>query len=642
MLGLQFGTHWGGEMMRTRFFLALLILLIGAFTRLYQIEYTEFSGDEGELSRMALDFVHGEWITKGLFSSQGVYHPPMMVYVVAIPYAISSHPLVAVILVAFWNLIGLAVLYRLVGRTSSSRAAAFATLAYAVSPWAVVFSHKIFPQDIHTPFFLISLWLGLVGFREGKKWAQVLSLPCFLIAPQIHLAGLTLIPLYGYFLWLGRQKISWGAMLAGVGLAGLTLLPFVLDLSAQDIEQYRALVLERKTESGLRLDIEASRRMANLATGLDMDNYFTNSVVLADFEEAAAPPPKILWAGLCFFLLVGVGGIWQKRTRWLAPLLLGWILLPVATTSTGLFYPLYHYLNLILPALFWLMGVGMAWVAYHLPYQKMSRPFFYGLLTLIFVTQTVWLSRAVNYAATHYLGSRSYGQTLAHHLPIREHLLHYENILLVGAGVNSNLRIWEALLYDAACVREISLMTSTMVVLPDEPFVVSYPDDAQANVTDGLVKSIYTSGKLTQYQQRVNVTPDRVFEFDSAPVWTGAPLIPVDAPAFDNGARLTGYNHVEGLLILAWELRGNPDENYMYFVHYIDANGNRIGQLDTDFYPSRYWCDGDNLILWIYNPLPESTIKMRVGLYALTEDGGYSSSTLQGQSETWVEIMLNQ
>ncbi|MBZ0305922.1 MAG: glycosyltransferase family 39 protein, partial [Anaerolineae bacterium] len=334
-------------------------------------------------SKMALDFVHGrDFPTRGLFSSQGVYHPPAMVYVVAVPYAVSSHPLVAVVFVTLWNVVGVALLYRIAHFCFGKRAAALAALCYAASPWALLYSHKPFPQDFHTPFLLFGVWFGLWGFIGGKKWAQTLSIPLFFLAPQIHLAGLTLVPLALYFVWVGRKKIFWPGVAAGVLLAFVMIVPFLVDLKEKDVQQFKALVAEEK-DSGQGVNTLAVRRMFHLAAGLQLENYFTNDVILPGFEQAAGWRSKILWSLLGLMMLVGMGAVWQKPN--FAPLIIGWAMLPVLVTSTGAFFPLYHYLNLILPALFLLIGVGVDWLSRFIPLKKITLPVMGATLALILV-----------------------------------------------------------------------------------------------------------------------------------------------------------------------------------------------------------------------------------------------------------------
>ena len=60
-----------------------------------------------------------------------------------------------------------------IGRT----VALLAGLTYALNPWAILYSRKIWAQDFHTPFVLLGLGLGLYGFIEGKRWAQAACLP---------------------------------------------------------------------------------------------------------------------------------------------------------------------------------------------------------------------------------------------------------------------------------------------------------------------------------------------------------------------------------------------------------------------------------------------------------------------------------
>ena len=617
--------------MRRGYWVALTILLLASAARLHQVILTDFAGDEGELSRMALDFVHGrEFPTRGLFSSQGVYHPPAMVYVMAVPYAVSSHPLVAVIFVTLWNILGVALLFRIAHRCFGLRAAALAGITYAVSPWALLYSHKTFPQNIHTPFLLLAVWFGLKGFGQGRRWAQALFIPVFSLVSQIHLAGVALLPLVLFFAWMGRKKLHWGAVGIGFLLALLTIVPFLADLGERDFQQFRNLVSEDESEQ--EVNTLAFRRMVNFAAGLQLENYFTNDVHIPDFEAAAGWRPKILWLALAGIMLLGMVVIWLKRTRPTAPLVIAWVFLPVLVTSTGAFFPLYHYLNLILPAQFLLIGVGAAWLSQAIPVKKLTLP----ALGLILVTQTAWYAGAVGYAGEHYLGPHSYGQPLKDYLPVREHLLQYDDIINVGAGVNTNLRTWGALLYDAECVREIGLSVATTVVIPDGAFAVSFPEDAQANLHDDLVRSIYTSGRETLYPGRENVTPHRVYEFDSPPEWTGARLLPVDAPPFDNGARLVGYRHEADLLILQWTLAGKADQDYLYFAHYLDESGEKLGQIDVPFYPGDYWCAGDTVYLWIYSPLPEGAATIRIGMYSLNADGGYVNSHLPNGD--WLDL----
>jgi hypothetical protein len=85
--------------------------------------------------------------------------------------------------------------------------------------------------------------------------------------------------------------------------------------------------------------------------------------------------------------------------------------------------------------------------------------------------------------------------------------------------------------------------------------------------------------------------------------------------------------------------------NYQYFGHFLDQSGERIGQRDTSFWPSKYWCEGDTAVTWIEIALPEGTATLRVGMYVLERGQIIASKVLDDGGQPvgqWVDISLTE
>src|SRR5690606_37232666 len=146
--------------------LAAILLLAGAL-RMGAPGITEFKRDEANLSRLALDLAQGsDFPLLGISSSVGIPNPPISAYLFALPYALDSTPLLATVFVGALNVLAVALTWLLMRRAFDARPALIAALLYAASPWAVLFSRKIWAQDLLPPFVVGAVLLGIMGFRE--------------------------------------------------------------------------------------------------------------------------------------------------------------------------------------------------------------------------------------------------------------------------------------------------------------------------------------------------------------------------------------------------------------------------------------------------------------------------------------------
>ncbi len=174
--------------------------------------------------------------------------------------------------------------------------------------------------------------------------------------------------------------------------------------------------------------------------------------------------------------------------------------------------------------------------------------------------------------------------------------------------------------------------------MPNHPFVaLQVPGSDHASVSN-----FFTSPNVTINPLRPGEGAFTVFSFDKAPAWHGVQLVPLNVK-FDNGIRLIGYGIQNGKVYLQWELSQRPVQDYQFFIHVLDASGNRIGQRDTTLYKWQYLCANDQLITWTNLPIGPQAVGLHVGMYRLLPQGGYQNSNVINPSGDtlgqWVAIL---
>jgi hypothetical protein len=618
----------------------IVILIVAMIPRLHDgLAYERFRYDQATLSTLALDMVYGgEFPLLGIESSAGVPNSPMTVYILALPFAISQNPQVVMVFLAMMNVLGVGVLWLIGHRYWGAWVGAFAGIAYAVSPYAVGYSRGIWAQNYHTPLILLAIALGMLGFLERKRWAQVLCLPVLLAGVQIHFAAWTLIPLYFVFLWWGRRNIAWRSLVLSGILSALVLLPFALGiLSALQVGGETGAETTSRFETiaailrdGVRLRSEPLQYVVDIASGAGSDGGARDA---RDVFRASTPYPNAL--GLVFVALTFVGllavGVYRPWRRYAIFLWLWVFITPLvfvpAWTGTGVFT---HYLVPTVPAVILALGLGANAVVLIIEHWSKQARFAYVVvlaLLPLFGYQAFYRIQLQtfindNYVYTVFSPTSQQTSTPIHYLNnVRDALSPYEDVILLGANPHeTNFYVWEPLLYDTArCVRDLQIEGGWMALQPAGEFVAvlaSPPDDY-------TMPAMYVTDNPQVVPLRPDEAPYTLYAHESAPEWTGVPLNDISPQKFANGVMLTGYQLVDDLMILRWRLPENTDGvQYSYFAHFLDNEGQRIGQRDTAFYAPQFWCEGDTLTTWVTIALPDATATLRVGMYILEADGG--------------------
>ena len=200
--------------------LLLAVLLLASVLRMGWPGLTEFKGDEARLMALSLEMASLQrFPLRGISSSVGVPNFPASVWLYALPLFVSHHAYAPTLFTGLLNVFAVFGAWWLARRYWGPRAALLAALLFAVSPWAVVHSRKIWAQNLLPPLVVGWAISGALAFIERRPRWVTLHLLLLALAAQVHFAAITLLPATIIYLIVFRRRLRWRSLLAGAGLA---------------------------------------------------------------------------------------------------------------------------------------------------------------------------------------------------------------------------------------------------------------------------------------------------------------------------------------------------------------------------------------------------------------------------------------
>lgn len=350
----------------------------------------EFKFDEATACRLALHVLgYGEpgvghfFPTAGLTSSVGIPNPPLFVYLVAIPLAIVRSPLAVTVMIAAANVVAIWLVYLLGKRFLSPFVGAAAAALLTLSPWGIVFSRKIWAQDLlplAATLFALQLHSLVVKRRpRAGFWLVVITA----LATQLHFSAWILAVVAAAALIQARTWVSWRWTGLGLLLAAASYAPFL------------ALHAEQLTHIG-------------------HGSHGSHPTIAARFETCIRLMTDILGGGNLRFLVgqpSAIGGALSsvlavaaviglvaaarrgpQANRQLGRLLLLWYVLPLALLTILPVRPYIHYFIVLLPVAY----IGVAYLIELAAHRPTVRTVLVGAVLCSFLIVDVQLFRTVS------------------------------------------------------------------------------------------------------------------------------------------------------------------------------------------------------------------------------------------------------
>lgn len=604
----------------------ILILALAGVLRLGWPGIQEFKRDEAALLSLSLDLAEGvSFPLRGIGSSVGVPNSPVSVYLYAIPMLApwNRTPARAGSFAGELGVLAVCLTWFVARRYWGRRAALLAALMFAASPWAAIYTRKVWAQNLIPLFTLAWMASGLLAFAEGRKRWIAAHLLLLAVLLQIHLSGLALVPvtLLALVLYRSRLDLRWLSAGAGLGLASfLPIAVYALGPGQNALGQLRALA-DRPAEWSF-----DSLRFAWLTSvGAEVHSLAGPQAYQAFLASSG-------WLTLTPWILTIVLGLglvlWLVRLRsgWAAPEILTglWLAFPIlifARHSTPV-YP--HYFIVLYPAVFIAAGVGLSAAADRIGRAGLGRGLTAGV-TLLALAQGLWLIRLLFFLNSHWTPGgfgTPVGMLESLAASIRRESARLEETLVVSGG-------------DAAELDESPAVMS--VLLRGLP--VRYVDGDEASVWPARPSLVVvwpgTRASERDYEgwgEVVGSSPLRPGEgavelrrIDRPPSDLSA-LMPVPSPRIlANRVELDGYAWEAGtrpgetgLWRLAWRAP-QPDGDYHFFNHLLAGDGSKIAGADGAGLAVRSWREGDLVMSYfpfeLPGSLPEPPFAMRVGMY---------------------------
>jgi tetratricopeptide (TPR) repeat protein len=163
------------------------VIALAIFTRLQSIREIEFKEDEARNCFLSADCVQRGIIPLiGDRSSVSTYNPPVFTYLLSLPFSVSPNPVFISGCIALLNVLAVCICYLFCGRFFSARAGLIAALYFAVNPWVVLYSRKIWANNA-IPFFVMLFIFSLYKavFENKPKY----FIPAFIalgVFTQLH------------------------------------------------------------------------------------------------------------------------------------------------------------------------------------------------------------------------------------------------------------------------------------------------------------------------------------------------------------------------------------------------------------------------------------------------------------------------
>jgi len=598
-----------------------LIIILAAILRLGWLNLTEFKADEARLYLLALDMAEFKsFALRGIGSSVGIPNFPISVWLFSIPLFIWKHPYSATLFVGLLNTVAVYLTYRLTKKYWSETAALVAALMFAVSPWAIIYSRKIWAQDLLPLFVLVYIGSALAAFVDKRKWMLLLHFIALAAIAQIHLSGIAFTALTTLWLILFWRRVNWIEVVFGIIGGILIAIPFGIYVLQQPSSNLQSLISNLQSRPSV-VDLDSLRYTWMLLIGSDIHSL-AGPKAFQDFLNSVPNIDLIRWLWGAMALGGLVAALVRRHDK--DVIVAAWLIVPAIffTRHSTPVFP--HYFILTLPAGYIFAGDCLNSVLEFFTAETQRAP-----------SENIKIPSRPSRSGLRGLLFGGIALTAAMQMGIYLALLFFISSVNTPNGFGTPLGMWLDVV-DRAKITYAQRGSSEILLVGegDDPAISEFPvvmdallRDVPHRFVDGNTAALFPSGSATVIIQPTTINSRAIYEqFSKAEACIllreseqGVELlsIPKDpqvrlanefpAPrALANGVELIGWERKDFWMIV-WRVGYVPAASeYHFFNHAASA------KVDGVSYPSRYWRDGDVAINFFNLNVKEP---VRVGMY---------------------------
>jgi hypothetical protein len=603
--------------------LVVAILLLATVLRVGWPTMTEFKFSEARLAALALEVTReGRIPLVGVPSSAGFDHSPISAYLYVPAFLFTTDPIPATIYGGLVGVAAVALCWWLARRWPGGGrwAAMTATLIFAVSPWSVAFSRKIWQVAFVPLLTLAFIGLAISALIEGsgpapskrRQWRLAWAIVAYALLVQVHPSAISLAPAFVLWLIVFWRRIRFVPLLVGGVLGILTAVPFL----AHQIQSGWPALVSLGSLPAAEWDLSAVQLGWEAISGRSI-----HALAGASYPLLTIVPELDRSFDLIGWLALGasLGLLWRVVTRWRAAepteqqaaridlVLLSWLIVPIVLNVRHSLELHLHFFALVAPAAYLIIGRAAGIVLRNVRSRapKWYRPLalagaaVLGVLALAQVIALVLMGRFVATNET----PGGFGVPLTRYLDVAHDTVkavyqtNAAEVLVVGQGdstvVDEMPAVFDVLLRDRVAYRFVD--GESAAVFPANRSVALLSPDA------GGAAEWYSAWPMQELGNGFRLVALEG-SWPQALPWSENPLEPVAGPrTFQNGVEIQHYawepgREGSGRFWLQWQVLWlSPDDTHFY-VQVLDREEQIWGHQDSPGYPTDLRQKGDRIL----------------------------------------------
>jgi 4-amino-4-deoxy-L-arabinose transferase-like glycosyltransferase len=363
--------------------LLILIVLIGAFLRLYRLpDYMEFLGDQGRDVLIIRNFLkQGDLFFIGPQTSIGnMYLGPFFYYLIAPSLLLANFsPVGPAAFIALLNLVTIVLIYFVAQKWFNRSVGLIAAFLFALSPVVIKYSNFIWNPNIMPLFSLLFIYFFFEAIISQKYRYFILASLSFVMVINSHYLGLALLPFPGlcWLFYLYRQlKTKSKQFKPFLKNSLIAILIFILSLTPQilfDIKhngQNIKALINFFTYRETTVSIKPYKAIPQLPS---IFNQVNTDLLAAKNQQLG------LIISLIFAVLIGVYLFTSKNKKPYFWVVFGWYLSGLSALALYKQHIYAHYFAFLFPAVFILVAILIS------RFKFFSLPLFLLILYTFFI-----------------------------------------------------------------------------------------------------------------------------------------------------------------------------------------------------------------------------------------------------------------